>query len=207
MRAVVPLFPLPRILLFPGVVLPLHIFEERYKAMVEDSLDGPGRIVVGTVLRGREGDMEGSPPVYPVAGLGEIGRHQRLDDGGFHVWLVGLKRIHLREVESDKPYRLVEITAAPDIEVPVQREAVLRKKLVSAILERTTGLATIPPNVHVSHLADLLILRMNLPSELLTELFGEVDTEQRALRALAEHGERPLLDGPDDAEPDAGRPD
>ena len=48
-RRVVPLFPLPQVWLFPYVVLPLHVFEERYRQMVEDSLDGPGRIVLGTI--------------------------------------------------------------------------------------------------------------------------------------------------------------
>ena len=49
--------------MFPYVVLPLQIFEDRYRSMVEDSLDGPGRIVLGTVMDGHEEELKGSPPV------------------------------------------------------------------------------------------------------------------------------------------------
>ena len=64
---VVPLFPLPRVWLFPYVVLPLYVFEERYRQMIEDSLDGPGRIVLGTVEQG--------------ASPGEIARYFQLYGG------------------------------------------------------------------------------------------------------------------------------
>jgi len=85
-RRVVPLFALPHVWLFPYVILPLHIFEERYKQMIQDILDGPGRIVLATVQDGHEDDLAGSPPVYPIAGLGEIGRQLpvsgQADQGG-----------------------------------------------------------------------------------------------------------------------------
>ena len=61
---VVPLFPLPNLWLFPSVVLPLHVFEERYRQMIEDSLDGVGRLVLGTIQAGHELDSAGSPPVF-----------------------------------------------------------------------------------------------------------------------------------------------
>jgi hypothetical protein len=49
-RFVAPVFPLPGVFLFPGQIMPLHVFEPRYRQMIEDSLDGPGRLVIGTVL-------------------------------------------------------------------------------------------------------------------------------------------------------------
>jgi Lon protease-like protein len=193
---VVPLFPLPRVWLFPYVVLPLNIFEERYRQMIEDSLDGPGRIVLGTVEQGAEAQLSGTPPVYPVAGLGEIGRHQRLDDGRFNVWLVGLQRVLVREVPSERLYRRVEVQPAQEIAVPAEREAELRSRLVSAILERTQNLATIPPLVPLSHLTDLLVLRVPLAFQDLNQLFAELDVERRALRALELHEVRPKKSGP-----------
>ena len=72
--AVSPMFPLGTVL-FPSMVLPLHVFEPRYRAMVEDLLDSPGRLVIATVPEEHVAELPGSPPVYPVAGLGEIGRH------------------------------------------------------------------------------------------------------------------------------------
>ena len=73
---VVPLFPLPNLFLFPGTVMPLHIFEPRYRQMIEDSLDGPGRLVIGTVLEGHQDQLADTPPVHEIAGLGEIA-HQK----------------------------------------------------------------------------------------------------------------------------------
>ena len=198
MRRVVPLFPLPKVWLFPYVVLPLHIFEDRYRRMIEDCLDGPGRIVLGTVEEGHEEDLAGAPPVYPVAGLGEIGRHVRLDDGRFNIWLVGLQRVHVREVESDKPYRQVETRPAEEIAVPRDREKALRENLVGAILERTKELSSVPQQVPVSHLADLLILRTPLPQGILNELYSELDSERRAQRALEEHAQRPRIELPEE---------
>src|SRR5215468_1542148 len=107
MNPVVPMFPLPGVFLFPGQLLPLHIFEPRYREMIGDLLDGPGRLVMGTVLPDHESELPGAPPMYPTAGLGEIGRHEHLADGRFNILLVGLSRVSIREVESERLYRKV----------------------------------------------------------------------------------------------------
>ncbi len=57
------MFALPQVWLFPYVILPLHVFEERYRQMIEDNLDGQGRIVLGTVQQGQEDDLLGNPAV------------------------------------------------------------------------------------------------------------------------------------------------
>jgi len=198
-KRIVPLFPMPRLWLFPYVVLPLLIVEERYRQMIEDSLDGPGRIVLGTVRAGFEEKLEGSPPVYPLAGLGEIGRHNRMENGDFQVLLFGLQRVHLNEVESDRAYRKVEVQ--PVIEIPIRsdREAPLREKLIKAILARTDKLTSIPPQIPTSHLADLLTLRMPLPPDAMHDLYGELDIEKRSLGALEEHKVRPDLEDDESA--------
>ena len=190
-RRKVPLFALPNVWLFPYVILPLHIFEERYRQMIEDNLDGTGRIVLGTILEGHENDPSGAPPVHPIAGLGEIGRHERLEDGRYDVLLVGLQRVRITETESDRLYRQVEFEPVTETPVPEPVEAELRSQLIEAILERTDGLTAIPPEVSASHLADLLTLRMPLPHDILASLYGELDAETRARRALEEHAVRP----------------
>ena len=80
MNQVVPMFPLPGVFLFPGQVMPLHIFEPRYRQMIEDLLDGPGRLVMATILEEQSGADVEHPDVLPVAGLGEIWRHEKLPD-------------------------------------------------------------------------------------------------------------------------------
>ena len=119
------------------VVLPLHIFEPRYRSMIEDSLDGPGRLVLATIQEGHEKDSSGTPPFYPVAGFGEIGRHERLADGRFNIFLVGLKRVWVQEVPSDKLYRKVEIQPIEEIDVPKQQAKELRPEILAAIQERS----------------------------------------------------------------------
>ena len=193
---VVPLFPLPNLYLFPGTVMPLHVFEPRYRQMVEDSLDGPGRLVIGTVLEGHHGQMPGNPPIHEIAGLGEIARHERLPDGRFVIMIVGLARVRVREVPSDRLYRKVE--AAPLTEIPVEGfdEERLRTELVQAVLARTPDLREhadkLPDDMPVGHLTDLLLLRMQLPQAAMQSLYAELVVADRARCALAEHARRPL---------------
>ncbi|HED64467.1 MAG TPA: hypothetical protein ENJ09_02820 [Planctomycetes bacterium] len=184
----VPLFALPNVWLFPYVILPLQVFEPRYVQMVEDLLDSAGRLVVGTVLEGHEDEMEGNPPVHDIAGLGEIGRHDHMDDGRYQILLLGLKRVRIRETESDRLYRKVTIEPAEEIEPAPHIEAILRQELHKAILERTNEPIALLPQIPLSHLADLLALRMELPHAVRNELFSELDLERRARRALEEHG-------------------
>ena len=203
---VVPLFPLPNLFLFPGTVVPLHIFEPRYRQMIEDSLDGPGRLVVGTILENHHEDLSGSPPVHHVAGLGEIARHERLPDGRFVIMLVGLTRVRVQEADSDRLYRLVRVEALSEVPVPDDQIGVLREQLLAAVMERTPRLKDreeeLPDDMPIGHLTDLLLLRMQLPQSAMQPLYSEVVVAERARQALDEHAHRPIPD-PEDGEPDA----
>ena len=186
-----PLFPLPNLWLFPSVVLPLHIFEPRYRQMIEDSLDGPGRIVLGTIVAGHEDEAAGAPPIHALAGLGEIGRHEKLADGRYNILLVGLARVHVREAASDRLYRKVEARHAIERSVPARRAAALRLRLLAALKQRTPDLPEIPAGFSLSHLADMLLLRIPLPHAELNAHYAELDVERRALALLEEHDTAP----------------
>jgi Lon protease-like protein len=187
---VVPLFPLPNVWLFPAIVLPLHVFEQRYRQMVEDCLDGPGRIVLGTIRAGHEDEAPGAPPIYPVAGLGEIGRHERLPDGRFNLLLVGLQRVVVTEAPSDRLYRKVEVHPAHETPIPAEHEPALRAQLLASLAELSTELPEIPEKYSTAHLADLLVLRLAPRHATLARLYCELDAEKRARGALAEHRRR-----------------
>jgi Lon protease-like protein len=187
-----PLFPLPNVQLFPGCIMPLHIFEPRYRQMIEDLLDGQGRMVIGTVPDEFVSALPGSPPIYPVAGLGEIGRHERLPDGRFLIWLVGLSRVRVREVESSRPYRKVSVEMLPEKQVAPTREAELRKALQRAILARCDEFLNLPNEMPLGYLADLLLQKLRLPCERMQELYAETDVERRVCGALREHVRRPV---------------
>jgi Lon protease-like protein len=188
---VVPLFPLPDVWLFPGVIMPLNVFEERYVQMVEDCLDGPGRIVLGTIRSGHETAATGDPPIYPLAGLGEIGRHERKNDGRYEILLVGLQRVFVREVDSDRLYRRVEMRPVAEKPIDEEREPGLRKSLIDALEARTKDVPKIPDEFSTSHLIDMLVLRMPLTHGALNGLYAELDVEKRARKALAVHFAQP----------------
>lgn len=100
------LFPLPAPALFPRVVLPLHFFEERYLALVDDALDHDGLIAVSVLKPGWEPDYAGRPPLEPIACLGRILTHHRLDDGRYNVLLAGVGRVRLmEELEPPEAFR------------------------------------------------------------------------------------------------------
>ena len=110
--------------------------------MVEDSLDGPGHLVIGTVVDGHENEMSGSPPIYPLAGLGEIAKHERLEDGRFHILIVGLYRVRIQEVESDRLYRRVRAERVHESTGERDRARSLHEDLQRAVLD------SIPEKLH-----------------------------------------------------------
>lgn len=90
-----PIFPLPDVVLFPHVFLPLHIFEPRYRQMVSDALAGERMIGMVLLQPGYEDDYEGTPPVYDVGCAGLITHVERLPDGRFNLVLRGLERFRI----------------------------------------------------------------------------------------------------------------
>src|SRR5271169_6633272 len=89
------LFPLPNLVLFPHVMQPLHIFERRYRDLLEDALAGDGLIAMAALAPGWEENYEGRPQLYPMACLGRITTHFRLADGTYNVLVLGLRRARL----------------------------------------------------------------------------------------------------------------
>ncbi|MEO0651124.1 MAG: LON peptidase substrate-binding domain-containing protein [Planctomycetota bacterium] len=184
---VVPIFPLPNVWLVPNAVIPLHIFEPRYRQMIEDALDQAGDLVLGTVVEGHEQAMSGAPPFYPLAGLGSIHRYDKLPDGRFYLLLRGHDRVFVEEVASDEPYRQVRIQRADEQPAPDHLEGSLRKELTAAILERSDELPELPDDLPLGCLADLLTLRVNPSHARWHEIYTELDVGRRVELALAAH--------------------
>jgi Lon protease-like protein len=135
----VPLFPLSDVVFFPKTYLPLHVFEERYRLMVRESLDGPGRIAVPLLRSGWENDYEGRPPVHRTMTVGTIQRYVPLPDGRFDVLLLGEYRGHCLDETRDKIYRVGQIQAVPEVPPPGEHveaeERSLLLELYDAFLE------------------------------------------------------------------------
>ena len=105
----IPLFPLPNVVLFPNVFLPLHIFEARYRDMVTDAL-AADRIIGMVLLRpGWENDYDGRPAIYPVGCAGLITHAERLPDGRFNIVLQGMEKFKVLDEDDSRAYRLARV--------------------------------------------------------------------------------------------------
>ena len=183
-----PLFPLPGFHLYPGRVEGLHVFEPRYRKMVEDLLDRRGWLVISSIQEGHEGEALGAPPVYPVATLGEIVRHQRLADGRFLLSIAGLARVRILEVESGEPYRQVQLEPIQEVQAPDGESEELADRLRRALLSRSDTFLELPSDLPTGALADLLLSTLDLPVSRLQRLFEEASVAERARQVLAEVG-------------------
>ncbi len=127
-RLKVPLFPLPGAILFPRSQLPLHIFEPRYREMVRDAIEGPGRIAM---IQPHRLDHDNQAPLYSVGCIGELVGVEELDDGRFNIVLLGSNRFRLvRETEADAAYRCAEVDIeAFDDEEPPPLEMIQRAEV------------------------------------------------------------------------------
>ena len=91
----IPIFPLPNVVLFPTALLPLHIFEPRYRAMVADALESERLIGMVMLRPGWEPRYEEAPDVYPIGCAGFITHADRLPDGRFNIMLRGLEKFRI----------------------------------------------------------------------------------------------------------------
>jgi Lon protease-like protein len=128
---VLPIFPLPDVTFFPHTLLPLHVFEARYRAMVMDALARDRRLVVVGLKPGYETAYAGKPAVHRVAGAGEIVSWERLATGRYNILLKGDCRVRIEsEKPSDTLYRIVAAQRLED--VPARTD-------VAALLARIRG--------------------------------------------------------------------
>jgi hypothetical protein len=104
-----PLFPLPNVVLFPRGMLPLHVFEPRYRTMMADALRGGQTICMALLQPGWEADYLGSPEVYRVACVGRVVQHQRLEGGRYDVTLHGETKVSIEGVVDEGPYRVARV--------------------------------------------------------------------------------------------------
>lgn len=110
-----PIFPLPNAVLLPGGLMPLHVFEPRYRELVRDALAGSSLLAIARLRPGYERDYHGRPPVYPHAGLGRIIASDETDDGRFLIVVRGLARVDISaELPAEQAYRTVAAQLLPD---------------------------------------------------------------------------------------------
>ena len=133
----IPIFPLPNVVLFPDVPLPLHIFEPRYREMVRDALAGPGLIGMVLLRDDWRDDYHAAPDVYRTGCVGRIVETTPLPDGKFNIVLAGIREFDIVSEQRERAYRQATVewrAPAPSDPLP----SGLRTRLVDMI-ERYVG--------------------------------------------------------------------
>lgn len=171
---IVPLFPLPNVVLFPKTLLPLHIFEQRYREMTRRAIEGDGRIAIVLLREGWEESYFKNPPVHEIACLGRIERYEELEEGKYDIVLAGVRRVRLlREIEHS-PFRMAEVEALGEQAVDLdQTEIVRRHNQMAGLFSRFTELATagkyetgaLVPRLDFEGLVNLVATTLNVPAE------------------------------------------
>jgi uncharacterized protein len=110
MSETMPLFPLGTVL-YPGLLLPLHIFEERYRQLVGDLLEEPEPRDFGVIAirKGRETGVDGISALYQIGCTARLRQVMRHDDGRFELVTAGVQRFRLVDLDHSRPYLRGEI--------------------------------------------------------------------------------------------------
>jgi Lon protease-like protein len=194
-RLHLPIFPLPDLVLFPHTLLPLHIFEPRYRAMIADCLARDRRLVIAGLRPGYEPDYYGRPPVFAVAGVGRIVQCERLASGRFNLILRGEGRVRIeRELPTDTLYRLVEATELAEVgadrdTVPALLDLIKRtcRRILQVVKRATPEMeATLAEATAPGMLCDQVAAAVIPTPAARQALLEEVDVERRLRRLLEE---------------------
>jgi len=163
----IPLFPLPNVVLFPNVFLPLHIFEPRYRQMVADALHGDRMIAMVLLRPGHEADYQGRPPIYEVGCAGVITHSQALPDGRYDIVLRGIEKIRVSSEDRSRPYRIGHVEVIPE-PIPANEVQPLRHQrqrleaVLAAAIERVRAEPRFPPSVPDEDLVNALAQYLEL---------------------------------------------
>jgi uncharacterized protein len=185
------LFPLPNHVLFPHVMQPLHIFEPRYRALMEEAAATDQYMALALFAPGWEKDYEGRPPLQPMACLGRIATYQRMPEDRFNLLLLGVKRVRiLHELPPDKPFREAEVEICEDIysSATAPTRPGLQKQLVDsfkAILPTLSDAQEqvdelLGRNVPLGVLTDIVSYTLDLGMPLKEQLLHECNVDRRA---------------------------
>ena len=109
------IFPLPNVVFFPRTVLPLHIFEPRYRQMVADALEGNRQIGMALLQPGGGGTKDEKPKVFNVGGMGLITQHEHLEEGRYNILLSGRHRYRIVEFVRETPYRVARVELLQEV--------------------------------------------------------------------------------------------
>ncbi|MFN0052715.1 MAG: LON peptidase substrate-binding domain-containing protein [Planctomycetales bacterium] len=200
-----PLFPLPNVVLFPHVALPLHVFEPRYREMVEDALEGERLIAMALLKPGWQDDVEGRPPINEMVCLGRITVEERLESGRFNIVVTGIHRaVVIEELDTDTPYRVAKLelyrdyyARDPEVDRQARQRELLRafRKLFPKTPSDSLINQVLEADLPLGVLSDLLGAVLKISPDQKMQLLEELDVDLRS-ELLMERIRRLLLARP-----------
>jgi len=191
MSDLLPLFPLPNVVLFPNVFLPLHIFEPRYREMVGEAITSDRMIGMVLLRPGWEHEYEATPPVYPIGCTGVMTHVDRLGDGRYNIVLRGVERFRIVQEDHERPYRratvepLAERALAPDDRDAIRRHRSRLEALLAPGVASELGRAR-HDSAQSRGGADVMIPSGMADEELVNALAQYLDLEPIEKQALLE---------------------
>lgn len=182
---VLPLFPLPNVVFFPRTRLPLHVFEPRYREMVQDALASDQRFGLILLRPGWEPDYFGAPAVHSTGTIATIEQSAPLDDGRLNIIVRGDGRFRILDEVQTAPYRVARVIAEPELETDTTRAYAQRQWLADLSQQYLTYLPdqiAVPEidTVDLHSLTNALIMSLNLPPEGKQKLLEMSDLAARA---------------------------
>ncbi|HEV7767266.1 MAG TPA: LON peptidase substrate-binding domain-containing protein [Thermoanaerobaculia bacterium] len=165
-----PLFPLPNIVFFPHTRLPLHVFEPRYRQMVQDALESEERFGIVLLRPGWEADYFGAPPVYGCGTVGTIEQAVPLEDGRYNIVVRGDVRFRILDEVSRVPYRTARVIVEHDAGAHIEEMYAQREWLADIsrqYLQYLPDQTSVPEieTVSLDALTNALIMSLNLDME------------------------------------------
>ena len=163
----IPIFPLPNVVLFPNVFLPLHIFEPRYLQMVGEALSGD-RIIGMVLLRpGWEADYDGRPAVYPIGCAGVVTNAERLPDGRYNIVLQGLEKFRILDEDEGGAFRMARVDGITESNGSDDRASMraARRRLEALLVPQPSGRGAdpkLPPSMPDEDLVNALAQYLEL---------------------------------------------
>jgi Lon protease-like protein len=166
------------------VPLPLHVFEPRYRALVNDVLDSHRTIGVTLLKPGYEADYQGRPPVYPLGCAGTIVEQERLADGRYNIVLRGRERFRILEEQVGSPYRVARVEKLGDAAGDQGSLDRIRQQLLDAFERLSGGSLVVEGDVPPAALVNGLCQQLDLPVVEKLDLLACDSIESRAGRLV-----------------------
>ncbi len=188
-----PLFPLPNGALLPGELLPLHVFEPRYRTMMEAVRKGERLVAIATLLPGWEGDYHGQPPIAGIVGLGRVVKDRQNADGSSDIVLHGLLRAEVTAEIGGQPFRQGRLALRSDDDRHPAEVYRLRRELLTGIAERLRTrhfTFDLTAGFDVGSLVDRIASSLDLQPDQRVEMMQAADLHQRIGLLLALLGDK-----------------